>query len=171
MPHFFAYSRSSGSLAMKIMLLQACESGRMSRLSSVLLRLRRILLAVLQYIFSVFQQQCIGRLGLPRSWQEVQQMIVTQIANDLSATTTMGIWQVEATLSVKAHIACWHRQIQEYKGHLLCADRQGRTFLLDRRACTYVMSSPGHLLQIDGCDAAKRFIDLLLARSRALLCM
>jgi hypothetical protein len=73
----------------------------------------------------------------------------------------MSIWQVEDCLEIKAHIACWHRCISTYRGYVLCSDTSERTFLMDTRAWGYVQCSACSLLQIDGIEQAKAFIDAL----------
>jgi len=47
---------------------------------------------------------------------------------------------------------------------LLCSDTTGHTFLINMRTHTYVKGSALHLLQIDGVDQAKCFVDELCSR-------
>jgi hypothetical protein len=84
---------------------------------------------------------------------------VEQVADTLA--TMMNIWQVESSLEVKAHIACWHHVVDSYRGYLLCADRCERTFLVDRESWRYMTVAKTTLLQIDGLEQAKVFIDAL----------
>ena len=91
-----------------------------------------------------------------------QHQFVAEVAADLSAT--MNIWGVDAGLQIQSHIACWHRHMETYRGYLLCANAAGHTFLIDLRTHTYVKGSAAHLLQIDGVDQAKRFVDELCCR-------
>lgn len=92
--------------------------------------------------------------------------LVVEVAYDLS--TMMEIWLVDAELQTKAHIAYWHRLIEAYRGYLLCSDPAGQTFLIDLRTYAYVKGSTAHLLQIDGVDQAKRFVDELCCRLQEL---
>ncbi len=91
-----------------------------------------------------------------------QSQLVAEVANDLC--TTMEIWVVEDGLQTKAHIAWWNRLVETYRGYLLCSDTPGHTFLIDMRTHTYVRGSAAHLVQIDGVDQAKRFVDELCCR-------
>jgi hypothetical protein len=54
-----------------------------------------------------------------------------------------------------------HRLVETYRGYLLCSDTARQTFLIDMRTHAYVKGSATHLLQIDGVDQAKRFVDEL----------
>ncbi len=87
------------------------------------------------------------------------QMQVRQVADACAAA--MPIWQVEDSLEIKAHIACWHRCICTYRGYILCSDTTERTFLMDMRTWTYVAITNAGLLQIDGVKEAKMFVDAL----------
>jgi len=91
-----------------------------------------------------------------------QYRIVAEVANDLSAM--MEIWFVDGELQTKANIAYWHRLVETYRGYLLCSDTTGHTFLINMRTHTYVKGSTLQLLQIDGVDQAKCFIDELCSR-------
>ena len=91
-----------------------------------------------------------------------QYRLVAEVADDLS--TMMEIWVVDAGLQTKAHIACWHGVIENYRGYLLCSDAARHTFLIDMRTHAYVKGSATHLLQIDGVEQAKRFVDELYCR-------
>ena len=91
-----------------------------------------------------------------------QDQLVAEVADDLC--TRMEIWTVDGGLQTKAHIACWHRLVETYRGYLLCSDTAGHTFLIDLRTHAYVKGSATHLLQIDGVDQAKRFVDELCRR-------
>ena len=88
-----------------------------------------------------------------------QRQLVAEVADDLCAT--MVIWVVEGGLQTRAHITCWHRLIEGYRGYLLCSDTAGQTFLIDLRTHAYVKGSAMQLLQIDGVDQARRFVDAL----------
>ncbi len=88
-----------------------------------------------------------------------QYQLVAQVTDDLCAT--MGIWMNDDGLQTQAHIACWHRLVETYRGYLLYSDTAGHTFLIDMRTHAYVKRSATHLLQIDGVDQAKRFVDEL----------
>ena len=92
--------------------------------------------------------------------------LVAEIADDLS--TMMEVWVVDAGSQTRAHIACWHRQFEAYRGYLLCSDTAGQTFLIDLRTHAYVKGSTTHLLQIDGVDQTKRFVDELCCRLQPL---
>ena len=103
-------------------------------------------------------QVCIGRWR--RSVDLDQHQLVSEVADDLCAT--LEIWVVDAGLQTGAHIACWHRLIESYRGYLLCSDTAGQTFLIDLRTHAYVKGSAMQLLlQIDGVDQARRFVDAL----------
>jgi hypothetical protein len=91
-----------------------------------------------------------------------QDQLVAEVADDLC--TRMEIWTVDAGLQTKALIACKHRLVETYRGYLLCSDTAGHTFLIDMRTNVYVKGSETHLLQIDGVDQAKRFVDELCTR-------
>lgn len=91
-----------------------------------------------------------------------QSQLVAEVADNLSAT--MGIWIIDDGLQTKGHIAHGHRQVETYRGYLLCSDTAGHTFLIDMRTHAYVKGSAMHLLQIDGVDRAKRFVDELCCR-------
>lgn len=84
---------------------------------------------------------------------------VRQVADDLVAA--MSIWQVEDCLEIKAHIACWHRCLHTYRGYVLCSDTTERTFVMDTRTWTYIAIAQACLLQIDGVNQAKMFVDAL----------
>ena len=88
--------------------------------------------------------------------------LVAKVADDLSVTIEIGV--VDDGPQTRAYIACWHRQVETYRGYLLCSDTAGRTFLIDRRTNAYVKGSATHLLQIEGVDQAKRFVDELCRR-------
>ncbi|SRR6266849_1596775 len=105
-------------------------------------------------------QAYIGRRR--RSVELDQRQPVAEVADDLCAT--LEIWSVDSGLQTRAHIACWHRQIEAYRGYLLCSNTAGQTFLIDLRTYTYVKGSVTQLLQIDGVDQAKRFVDTLCCR-------
>ena len=100
-----------------------------------------------------------------RSWRcasgvdqaHLMQRQIRHSADNLS--DVMGIWHIEDSLEIKAHIAYWHRSVHTYRGYVLCSDRVGRTVLLDTQSWTYVMLTTISLLQIDGVEQAKRFID------------
>ena len=92
--------------------------------------------------------------------------LVAEVADDLS--TMMKIWVVDAEPQTKAHIAWWHHLVETYRGYLLCSDTAGHTFLIDMRTHAYVKGSTTHLLQIDGVDQAKRFVDELCCRLQQL---
>ena len=92
-----------------------------------------------------------------------QNRLVAEVANDLC--TKMKIWVVDAGVQTKAHIAFRHRLVETYRGYLLCSDTAGHTFLIDMRTHAYVKGSVTHLLQIDGVDQAKRFVDALCMRN------
>ncbi|GCE32028.1 hypothetical protein KDA_75120 [Dictyobacter alpinus] len=94
-----------------------------------------------------------------RPIEKDEYLFVTKVADEL--VECMKIWAVEARIEILAHIACWHRHIQTYRGHVLCSDTAGRTFLIDGQSWGYVKSAATHLLQIDGVDQAKRFVDAL----------
>ncbi len=91
-----------------------------------------------------------------------QCQLVAEVADDLSAM--MEIWFVDGELQTKAHIAYRHRLVETYRGYLLCSDTTGHTFLINMRTHTYVKGSALHLLQIDGVDQAKCFVDELCSR-------
>lgn len=82
-----------------------------------------------------------------------------QVANELMGH--IEIWVVEASVELLAHIACWHRQIEAYRGHLLCSDAAGHVFLIDLQSWEYVKTAATHLLQIDGVDQARQMVDAL----------
>ena len=105
--------------------------------------------------------QCLARLrqiGIVDQQQQLRKL-VEQVADTLA--TMMNIWQVESSLEVKAHIAYWYHVVDSYRGFLLCADRCERTFLVDRETWGYVTIAKTTLLQIDGLEQAKVFIDAL----------
>jgi hypothetical protein len=91
-----------------------------------------------------------------------QLQLVAEVAKDLSAT--MEIRVVDDGFQNKAHIAYWYRLVGTYRGYLLYFDTVGSTFLIDIRTHTYVKESTTHLLQIDGVDQARRFVDELCRR-------
>ena len=91
-----------------------------------------------------------------------QSQLVAEVADDLC--TRMEIWVVDAGLQTKAYIASCHRLIETYRGYLLCSNTPGHTFLIDKRTHTYLRGSAAHLLQINGVDQAKRFVDELCRR-------
>ncbi len=91
-----------------------------------------------------------------------QYHIVAEVADDLCAM--MQVWFVDGELQTKAHIAYRHRLVETYRGYLLCSDTTGQTFLINMRTHTYVKGSALHLLQIDGVDQAKCFVDELCSR-------
>ena len=66
-------------------------------------------------------QAYIGRWR--RSVDLDQRQRVAEVADDLCAT--LEIWVVDAGLQTGAHIACWHRLIEDYRGYLLCSDTAG----------------------------------------------
>ena len=129
-------------------------------MSSVLLERReRIWITGLQSIllkFEAYFGRWKRRVDLDR------RQLVAEVADDLSAT--MEIWIVDDGLQTRAYITCWHRLIDTYRGYLFCSDTAGHTFLLDMRTHTYVKGSAKHLLQIDGVEQAKRFVDELCRR-------
>ena len=88
--------------------------------------------------------------------------LVAEVADDLCAM--MEICVVEDGLQTKALIVCYHRTVETYRGYLLYSNTTGHTFLIDKRTHAYVIGSAAHLLQIDGVDQAKRFIDELCLR-------
>lgn len=90
---------------------------------------------------------------------QLMQKQVRQVANDLVAA--MSIWQVEDSLEIKAHIACWHCNLHTYREYVLCCDTTERTFLMDTRTWTYIAITKVCLLQIDGVNQAKTFVDAL----------
>ena len=122
-------------------------------------RRERPLMAGLQSILFTCQAY-IGRWR--RSVDLDQSQLVAEVTDDLCAT--MEIWVVDAGLQTGAHIACWHRLIQAYRGYLLCSDTAGQTFLIELRTYTYVKGAATQLLQIGGVDQAKRFVDALCCR-------
>jgi len=81
-----------------------------------------------------------------------------------SVCVTMEIWVVEDRFQTKAYITSCHRLIETYRGYLLCSNTPGHTFLIDMRTHTYLRGSAAHLLQINGVDQAKRFVDELCRR-------
>lgn len=85
--------------------------------------------------------------------------LIVQVADGLAQH--MEIWVVEASAELLAHIAIWHRRLETYRGHLLCSDVAGHTFLMDLQSWGFVKSATAQFLQIDGVDQAKRFIDAL----------
>ncbi len=119
-------------------------------------RRERCWMAGLQSILFTCQAY-IGRWR--RSVDLDQRQLVAEVADDLCAT--LEIWVVDAGLQTGAHIACWQRLIEAYRGYLLCSDTAGQTFLIDLRTYAYVKGSATQLLQIDGVDQAKRFVDAL----------
>ena len=94
-----------------------------------------------------------------RRAEEDEYRFIAQVADELA--DHMEIWVVEASVEILAHIACWHRQVETYRGHLLCSDTSGQTFLMDLQSWGFVKSATARFLQIDGVDQAKRFIDTL----------
>lgn len=92
------------------------------------------------------------------SEQRRRQEQITQVATTLSPE--IGIWQVEASLQLKAAIAQAARK-EVYRGFLLCCDAYEHTFLLDTHHGCYVAVSHTCLLQIDGLAQARRFVDAL----------
>ena len=129
-------------------------------MSSALSERERSWIAGLQSILLKFQ-------AYPGWWRrrvgQDQSQLVAEVANDLFAM--MEIWVVDAGLQTKAYIACRHRLLETYRGYLLCSDTAGQTFLIDLRTHAYVKGSATHLLQIDGVDQAKRFVDELCTRN------
>ncbi len=119
-------------------------------------RWSRIQAALLSFIT---QERAQRRPAHPISPAQLMQEQVGQVANAFIAV--MRIWQVENCLEIKAHIACWHRRICTYRGYVLCSDTSERTFLMDTQAWAYVQCSAFHLLQIDGVEQTKAFIDAL----------
>jgi hypothetical protein len=114
---------------------------------------RRVQAAMLSFIV-----QGRGRTRLVSPAQLLQEQ-VRQVAN--ASIAVMGIWQVENCLEIKAYIACWHRCICTYRGYVLCSDTSERTFLMDTQTWTYVAITNAGLLQIDGVQEAKKFVDAL----------
>ena len=107
--------------------------------------------------------KCQAYFGRWRCGVDLDQcQLVAEVAYDLS--TMMEVWFVDAELQTKAHIAYRHRLMENYRGYLLCSDTTGHTFLINMRTHTYVIGSAAHLLQIDGVDQAKRFVDELCSR-------
>ena len=100
--------------------------------------------------------------GSRRRVEPDQYKVVAEVAGDLSAM--MEIWFVDGELQTKAHIAYRHRLVENYRGYLLCSDTTGHTFLINTRTHTYVKGSALLLLQIDGVDQAKCFVDELCSR-------
>ena len=113
-----------------------------------------------QALFALIVQENVqkGHTHLLSPAQHLQKQ-VRQVADVCAAA--MPIWQVEDCLEIKAHIACWHRCICTYRGYILCSDTTERTFLMDTRTWTYVTITNARLLQIDGVQEAKMFVDAL----------
>lgn len=120
----------------------------------------RIRWSRIQTLLSLIVQQSVRqrhiRLVLPAQLLQAQ---VRQVAD--TSVAVMGIWQVENCLEVKMHIACWNRRICTYRGYVLYSDASERTFLMDTQTWTYVTITKASLLQIDGVNQAKTFIDAL----------
>ena len=107
--------------------------------------------------------KCQRYLGRWRRRVDLDQcQLVAEVADDLR--TMMKVWFVDAELQTKAHIAYRHRLVETYRGYLLCSDTSGHTFLINMRTHTYVIGLAALLLQIDGVDQAKHFIDELCSR-------
>jgi hypothetical protein len=107
--------------------------------------------------------KCRAYFGWSRRRVDLDQcQLVAEVADDLCAM--MQVWFVDAELQAKAHIAYRHRLVETYRGYLLCSDTTGQTFLINMRTHTYVKGSALHLLQIDGVDQAKCFVDELCSR-------
>jgi hypothetical protein len=89
-----------------------------------------------------------------------QDYLAEEVADDLSATMEISV--VDDGVQVRAHIACCHHLVETYRGYLLYSNFAGHTFLIDTRTYTYVKESvTQHLLQFEGVDQAKRFVDEL----------
>jgi hypothetical protein len=113
-----------------------------------------------QAIYSLIAQGIVRRRqGYPTGSAQLMLEQVRQVADDL--VTAIRIWQVEDCLEIKAHIACWHRCLHTYRGYVLCSDTTERTFLIDTRTWTYIAIAKACLLQIDGVNQAKTFVDAL----------
>ncbi|HEU5375883.1 MAG TPA: hypothetical protein VFV38_10620 [Ktedonobacteraceae bacterium] len=113
----------------------------------------------MQTLFSLIAQSRRGQSRHLVSLAQLLQAQVRQVADAFIAV--IGVWQVENCLEIKAHIACWHRRICTYRGYVLCSNASERTFLLGTRSWTYVTITRTSLLQIDGVNQAKTFIDTL----------
>lgn len=118
----------------------------------------RIWIAALQSILL----ECKAYFGW-RKRRDVADQFVVEVADDLSVM--MQIWVIDDGLQTRGHIACYHHLTEIYRDYLLCSDNAGHTFLIDMRTRTYVKGSAArHLLQIDGVDQARRFVDELCLR-------
>lgn len=107
---------------------------------------------------------CVQSLAHPEQSRAVDHQRVQQEQVRLVAQTLMpmmNIWQITSSCEVKAHIACWHRLVESYRGYLLYADSDERTFLVDSESRCYVTLEQMALLQIDGLAQAKQFLDVL----------
>ncbi len=124
--------------------------------SSVFKSVRSSIQHCFWWLPSILQRTREGRIR--NQHPEVTEAVI-QVANALCAT--MAIWEVEATPVVKASLAYWHRTIQTYRGYVLCSNSKGATVLIDTLTWTYLQGSALHLLQIDGVEQAKAFIDAL----------
>ncbi|MBA2680396.1 MAG: hypothetical protein H0U76_18605 [Ktedonobacteraceae bacterium] len=85
--------------------------------------------------------------------------VIAQVLDELG--TSMAIWVVESSSDILAHIAVRHRELESYGGYLLCSDRSGRTFLFHMQSYRFVKAAKSLLLQIDGVEQAKMFVDSL----------
>jgi hypothetical protein len=118
----------------------------------------RLWIAALQSILL----KCQAYLGWWRR-REVPDQLVVEVANDLSVT--MQIWVIDDEPQTRGHIASSHRLMEIYRDHLLCSNSAGHTFLIDMQTRTYLKgSATQHLLQIDGVEQARRFVDELCLR-------
>jgi hypothetical protein len=118
----------------------------------------RTWIAVLQS----FLPRCQAYSGWRKSRNDPDQLVM-EVADDLCAT--MQIWVVDDGIQTRGHIAFCHRLMETYRSYLLCSDSAGQTFLIDLRTRTYVEeSSTRQLLEIDGVDQARRFVDELCLR-------
>jgi hypothetical protein len=72
---------------------------------------------------------------------------------------TGSVWIVDDSIEILAHIACWHKTVEHYRGYVLCADREQRVFLVDKRSWRYVRASPTQLLMVEGVGEAKALVD------------
>ena len=78
--------------------------------------------------------------------------------------SSMEIWVVESSPDILAHIVVHHQRLEPYGGYLLCSDGAGRTFLLDMCTYRFVEAAKSLLLQIDGVEQTKMFIDMLFQK-------
>ncbi len=76
-----------------------------------------------------------------------------------AATHGLDVWMIDDSIDILAHIAVWHKTIEQYRGYVLCIDEEERVFLVDTHSWRYVQANPAQLLMVEGIATAKALVD------------